>query len=101
MRTTLQKGIAAFAVLAAVAFGSAAISGAASNSGSSSSSSGSSGSTSSQQSTATPAPPPRDPAQVSHGPGETLLTGDTADKVKQAALDEVSGATVIRVETDE
>jgi hypothetical protein len=26
-----------------------------------------------------------DPATLSHGPGETLLTGSTADKVKQAA----------------
>ena len=39
-------------------------------------------------------------ATLSHGPGETLLTDGTADKVKQAALDKVSGATVIRVETD-
>jgi hypothetical protein len=31
---------------------------------------------------------------------ETLLTGDTAAKVRQAALAKVSGATVIRVETD-
>ena len=31
---------------------------------------------------------------------ETLLTGDTAAKVKQAALDRVPGASVIRVETD-
>lgn len=41
-----------------------------------------------------------DPAKVSHGPGETLLTGTTADKVKSAALAAVPGATVIRVETD-
>ena len=97
MHRTIQKGVAALAVLVAVAAGSAAVSGAAS---SSSSNSGTSGSTSSQGSTTAPAPP-RDPADVSHGPGETLLTGDTADKVKQAALDKVPGATVIRVETDE
>jgi hypothetical protein len=41
-----------------------------------------------------------DPATVSHGPGETLLTGTAADKVKAAALSAVPGATVIRVETD-
>ena len=38
------------------------------------------------------------------GPGrhgnETALTGDTADKVKAAALAKVPGATVLRVETD-
>jgi hypothetical protein len=31
---------------------------------------------------------------------ETLLSGDTAAKVRQAALAKVSGATIIRVETD-
>ena len=35
-----------------------------------------------------------------HVPGEELLTGDLAQQVKDAALAEVSGATVIRVETD-
>jgi hypothetical protein len=40
------------------------------------------------------------PATVSHGPGETLLTGTTAAKVRAAALAAVPGATVIRVETD-
>jgi hypothetical protein len=37
---------------------------------------------------------------MTHGPGETLLTGTTADKVKAAALAAVPGATIIRVETD-
>jgi hypothetical protein len=41
-----------------------------------------------------------DPAKVAHGPGETLLTGTTAAKVKAAALSAVPGGTVIRVETD-
>jgi anti-sigma factor RsiW len=41
-----------------------------------------------------------DPATISHGPGETLLTGDVATKVSAAALAKVPGATVIRVETD-
>jgi hypothetical protein len=31
---------------------------------------------------------------------ETLLSGDAAAKVRQAALDRVSGATIVRVETD-
>jgi hypothetical protein len=44
--------------------------------------------------------PPGNPATVSHGPGETLLTGSTAATVKAAALKAVPGATVIRVETD-
>jgi len=37
---------------------------------------------------------------VKHGPGETLLTGTTAQKVRAAALDAVPGGTIIRVETD-
>ncbi len=41
-----------------------------------------------------------DPATMSHGPGETLLTDGTASKVKAAALAAVPGGTVIRVETD-
>jgi hypothetical protein len=40
------------------------------------------------------------PATVTHGPGETLLTGTTADKVRQAALAAVPGGTIVRVETD-
>jgi uncharacterized membrane protein YkoI len=33
-------------------------------------------------------------------PGETALTGETAEKVKAAALAELPGGTVLRVETD-
>jgi hypothetical protein len=43
---------------------------------------------------------PRNPATMSHGPGETLLTADTAAKVTAAAKNAVPGATIIRVETD-
>ncbi len=42
----------------------------------------------------------KDPAKMSHGPGETVLTGATASKVRAAALAAAPGATVIRVETD-
>jgi hypothetical protein len=44
--------------------------------------------------------PPGNPAQMSHGPGEALLTGSAATRAKAAALKAVPGATVIRVETD-
>jgi len=44
--------------------------------------------------------PMGNPAQMSHGPSETLLTGFAAAKAKAAALAAVPGATVIRVETD-
>jgi hypothetical protein len=91
MFSSVRKGVVALAVLGAIAVGASAIAGAASNSGST-------GATGSQGSGSGAARP--DPAKLSHGPGETVLTGDTAAKVKQAALDKVSGATVIRVETD-
>ena len=41
-----------------------------------------------------------DPATLSNGPGETLLTGTTAEQVKAAALASVPGGMIIRVETD-
>jgi ABC-type transport system substrate-binding protein len=61
------------------------------------------------QPAATPAPgspapgTPRDPSKGGHmanGITETLLTGDTAAKVKAAALAAVPGGTVERVEND-
>jgi len=94
MYSKIRTGVITVGVLGAIAFGASAIAGAASNSGST----GATGSQGSQGSGTAPRPP--DPAKLSHGPGETLLTDGTADKVRQAALDKVSGATVIRVETD-
>jgi hypothetical protein len=41
-----------------------------------------------------------DPANMRHGPGETLLTDGTASRVRAAALAAVPGGTIIRVETD-
>jgi hypothetical protein len=41
-----------------------------------------------------------DPVDLTHGPGEEVLTGDTATRVEAAALEAVSGGTVIRVETN-
>ena len=41
-----------------------------------------------------------DPAAMTHGPGETLLTDGNAEKAKAAALAAVPGGTIIRVETD-
>ena len=90
-----QKWLATGAVMLGVAVGAAGIAGAASSS--STSSSTSSGSSSAQ---APAAGQQIDPATVDHGPGETLLTGTTADKVKAAALAAVPGGTVIRVEND-
>ncbi|HEY7135220.1 MAG TPA: hypothetical protein VIB48_09140 [Acidimicrobiia bacterium] len=86
------------AAAAGIAVGAAGIAGAAT-----SGSSGSNGSSSTSSSSGYPAAAPnqgQDPATMTHGPNETLLTGTTADKVKAAALAAVPNATVIRVETD-
>src|SRR5205807_1874701 len=94
----VRSGVVALAVLGAIAVGASAIAGAASNSGTTGST-GTTGTTGSQGSGGAPAQRP-DPATLSHGPGETLLTDGNATKVKQAALTKVPGATVLRVETD-
>ena len=88
----VRSGVMALAVLGAIAVGASAVAGAASNSGTT-------GATGSQGSSGSSAQRP-DPATLSHGPGETVLTDGTASKVKQAALAKVPGATVLRVETD-
>lgn len=77
--------------IAALALGGSAIAGAASGGGGSNSSN----SNSSARPMSRPAaglPPQRS--------DETLLTGDTAAKVREAALARVSGGTIDRVETD-
>ena len=101
MARTIGKALAGVAVLAALALGGSALAGAASNGG------GTSG-------TATQAQPyggmgygsgpPGGPGPAGghigrNGQRETALSGDTATKVREAALAKVSG-TVERVETD-
>jgi hypothetical protein len=43
---------------------------------------------------------PMNPAALTHGPNETLLTGTALQKATAAAKAAVPGATVIRAETD-
>src|SRR3954452_7452809 len=84
-----MRNVGAAALAAgALAVGAAVVADAASN--------GSSGSKGTQ-------PPPGQAARQGtppQHPGETLLTDGTAQKVKDAALKKVPGATVLRVETD-
>jgi hypothetical protein len=97
--TSRQRSLGRIVPVAAVAFGLAAgsygIASAASGSGSGSSSSSSSGSNGAATQSAPSAQP-----WGRQRTDETLLTGTTADKVKAAALAEVDGATIVRVETD-
>jgi hypothetical protein len=62
-----------------------------------------SGSSSTATPTATTTTPSAPSAQQPWGgqrSDETLLTGDTAAKVREVALAEVSGGTIVRIETD-
>ena len=86
----LRVGIMLGAAAVGAALGGAAIAGAATG--------GSSSGTGTAATAAGTATAP-DPAQAQH-PGETLLTGTTAEKVKAAALAAVAGGTILRVETD-
>jgi hypothetical protein len=89
--TDKVKNVLLVAVSAvALAFGGSAIAAAASGNGSSSS--GSSAGTATNGSRSPGLPPQRS--------DETLLTGDTAAKVRAAALAKVPGGTIERVETD-
>lgn len=91
-RSRVRSWLVTAALVAGAAAGAAGIASAAS--GGSTASSGSSGTT------ATATSPRANPATMTHGPGETLLTGSAAASARQAALAAVPGATVIRVETD-
>ena len=92
------KGAATAAIVAGLAVGSYGIANAAS---------GGSGSSSSAATTTTPAQAAPQGAPSGGGQpwggrrsDETLLTGDTAATVREAALAEVSGGTIVRIETD-
>jgi len=85
MQKILTKAALGVAGLAAAGLGGAAIAGAASDG----SGSRSAATTTTQQQQQRP-----------NRPAETALTGETADKVRAAALDRVPGATVLRLETD-
>ena len=81
-----KKAVTTLAAIAAAGLGGSAIAGAAQSGTSDNGSSSSTGSSTNRTAAA--------------GPNETPLTGETAAKVKAAALAEVSG-TALRVETDE
>ena len=101
MSHPVSKALMAVAAIAALALGGSALAGAA---GPSTTTQGSSSQGAGAQGYGAQGQPPRDPSKGGHvgrnGQREVLLTGDTAAKVKAAALAKVPGATVERVETD-
>ena len=100
MPNTIAKGLMAVAAVGALALGGSALAGAA---GQTTTTQGSTAQGYGAQSQPPSGSAP-DPSKGGHvganGQRETLLTGDTAAKVKAAALAKVPGATVERVETD-
>jgi uncharacterized membrane protein YkoI len=91
MYPAVRKTLAAIGVLGAAAAGGAAIAGAAQNN---------TGTTGTTATTATTASGYGGPGGPGGRADETPLTGETATKVKAAALEKVSGGTIVRVETD-
>jgi hypothetical protein len=84
-----RKWVVTAAAALGIAAGTAGISAAAT---------GSSATPSSTPAAATASAP--DPATLSHGPGESVLSGTAAEKVRAAALSAVPGGSIVRVETD-
>lgn len=99
MAQPMKQVLMGVAALSALALGGSALAGAATNS-----SSTQGGSAPAQQQPPAGAPsqgqPPAGPHVGANGKQEQALTGDTAAKVKAAALAKVPGGTVERVETD-
>ena len=90
------RSLAVGAVALGLAAGSYGVASAASGTGSSGSSSSSTATTTAT----TPSAPDAQHPWGSQRSDETLLTGDTAAKVRELALAKVSGGTIVRVETD-
>jgi hypothetical protein len=96
--STIRKALLTGALVVGTTAGAAGIAAAATSS-SSNTGSGSASSPASAPSGGN-GTPPANPATMTHGPNETLLTGTGQQKADAAATAAVPGATVIRAETD-
>jgi len=105
VKKTVLAGALVASTLAGGALGAALVSGSANAADSSTSTTAPAADSNSSSSPSSPSatPPAFDPAKGGHtanGITEQLLTGDTAEKAKAAALAAVPGGTIQRVETD-
>ena len=98
-RWSAERVVAVAAIAVGLTAGTYGIASAASGSGSSGASASSSSLWPAAVNPAANAPNAQRPSGRQRS-DETLLSGDTAAKVSQAALGKVSGATIVRVETD-
>ena len=96
----IRKTLVTGALVAGVGFGAAGIASAATSSSSGTSSSTGSATAPAAAPYGTPPAGGMDPAAMTHGPGETLLTGTALQKAEAAAKAAVPGATIVRAETD-
>ena len=95
-----RKALVTGALVAGGSLGAAGIATAATSSTSNSNSTSSSGLSGHSSAARPPAAGGVDPATMTHGPGETLLTGPNLGKATAAAKAAVPGATIVRAETD-
>ena len=93
-----RRALVTGAIVAGAGLGAAGVASAATSSSTSPASGASS--TVAPSGGSTSAPPAGDPATMTHGPNETLLTGTDLQKATAAATAAVPGATVIRAETN-
>lgn len=98
----VRRALTTGAIVIGASVGAAGIASAATSSGSSSTSTSTGSSSSGSAAGAPSGTPPTggDPATLTHGPNETLLTGTDLQKATAAATAAEPGATVIRAETD-
>ena len=99
----LRHALVTAAIVAGTGLGAAGIASAATSSASSPSSTSGSSATTAPPAGSASTPPTGarpDPATMTHGPNETLLTGTDLQKATAAATAAVPGATVIRAETN-
>ena len=96
----LRHALVTGAIVAGASLGAAGIASAATGSTISTSGSSTTSAPSAGSASTLPAGTGADPATMTHGPNETLLTGTDLQKATAAATAAVPGATVIRVETN-
>ncbi len=102
---TVRKALVSGALVLGTTAGAAGIASAATSSSASSTTSGSSATSGSSSTAPAQVAPagnqlPPNPATMTHGPGETLLTGTDLQKADAAATAAEPGATIVRAETD-
>lgn len=96
----LRRALVSGTIVAGAGLGAAGVASAATSASTTPAASSSGSTAPSSGSSATPPSGAMNPATVSHGPGETLLTGTQLAQATAAADAAVPGATVIRAETN-